>query len=141
MTRLLSIATASSLGLELDVVAFGDLVALDDVACIYLLAGLRIDLAILDAMAGALVDLMEADLLALGGGREERDRTRDERELEVTLPVRARRHRRTPMRNATIPRRVQFCVPRPATCVFLLFLLFVGHACLTPMGMLSVHYQ
>ena len=59
---------------DLDVFAFGDLVALDDVLGRHFLAGLGIDLAIADAIAGLAVDLIEADFFALGGRRVERDR-------------------------------------------------------------------
>jgi hypothetical protein len=44
---------------------FADFVPFDDVAGFDLITGLRINLAILDAIAGALVDLMEADLFSL----------------------------------------------------------------------------
>jgi len=49
------------LGVEFDICAFADLVAFDDLLRIDFLAGLCIDLAILDAVSGILVDLMKAD--------------------------------------------------------------------------------
>ena len=54
--------------------------------------GLGVDLLVPDAIAGLLVELMEADLLPLGGRRKQRDRTGDEREFQVAFPVRARGH-------------------------------------------------
>jgi hypothetical protein len=86
-------ATASSSsGFELDVFALANLVALDDVLALDLVAGVGIDLAVLDAVAGGLVELMEADLLPLGRRREKRDRAGNERELEVALPISTRCH-------------------------------------------------
>jgi hypothetical protein len=65
------------LGVELDVLALADLVPLDDVGRLDLVPGLRINPTEFDAVAGALVELMEADLFALRGGWVERDRTRN----------------------------------------------------------------
>src|SRR3979490_2146251 len=59
---------------ELEVLALADLVAFDDVRGFDFIAGVRIHLAILDAMTGVLVKLMEADLFALAGRRIQRDR-------------------------------------------------------------------
>ena len=67
------------LGSQFEVFALADLVALDDVGGFHLLAALGVDLAVFDAVAGILVELMEADLLALGGRRIQGDRTRHER--------------------------------------------------------------
>jgi hypothetical protein len=74
---------------DLDIVTLRDLVALDDVLAVDFLAGLGIHLDIADAVAGVLVELVEADLLALAGGGVEGDRARDERQTQVALPVRA----------------------------------------------------
>jgi hypothetical protein len=64
----------------------------------YLLAGISVDARIFDAMAGPLVDLIEADLLGIGGGRIERDGTRDERKAQKAFPVGAGSHgRKTPV--------------------------------------------
>ena len=82
--------------LDLDVFAFTDLVALDDVGRIHLLVGLGVDLAVFDAVAGVSIDLMKADFLALAGRGEQCDRTRDERKLQVAFPIRARGHDPTP---------------------------------------------
>src|SRR5262249_20062350 len=65
-------------------------------------AGFGIDLAVLDAISSFLVDLMEADLLSLGRCREEGDRTRDQRELEVAFPVCAWCHGRSPKQETTL---------------------------------------
>ena len=78
--------------LELEVLALADLVALDDVGRLDLVAGVGIDLAILDAMAGVLVELVEADLFALAGRGKERDRARDQGQLQIAFPIRTRGH-------------------------------------------------
>jgi hypothetical protein len=44
---------------------FADLVAFDDVGSLDFISGLGIDLAVLDAIAGVFVDLMEADFFSL----------------------------------------------------------------------------
>jgi hypothetical protein len=62
-------------------VALGDLIAFDDVLAIYLLAGVRIYFRA-DAVAGVLVDLVEANFLALARRRIERNRAGDERKPE-----------------------------------------------------------
>ena len=77
---------------DFDVVVLGDLVALDDIRLLDVIAGFGIDLFVADAVAGFLVELIEADLLALGRRGVERDRARNERKLEITLPVRTRGH-------------------------------------------------
>jgi len=45
--------------------ALADFIAFDDIAGLDLIASLSIDLAIFDAIAGVLVDLMKADLFSL----------------------------------------------------------------------------
>jgi hypothetical protein len=50
-------------------------------------ARLGIDFAVSDPMPGFLVELMEADFLAFGSRGIESDRTRDQRELEIALPI------------------------------------------------------
>src|SRR5262245_54430694 len=52
-------------GLDLDVLAFADLVTLEDVRGIDLVSGLRIYLPIPDAVACLFIDLIEADFLSL----------------------------------------------------------------------------
>jgi hypothetical protein len=47
--------------IKLKVFALANLVALDDVSGLDFIAGVGIDLAILDAMAGVLVELVEAE--------------------------------------------------------------------------------
>ena len=54
-----------------------DLVALDDVLVGDLLAGVGVDLGILDAVAGLPVQLVERDLFGLRSGRMERNGTGD----------------------------------------------------------------
>jgi hypothetical protein len=51
-------------GIELDVLALGDLVALDDVFVRNLIAALGIDLAIPDPVSGLPIELVKADLFA-----------------------------------------------------------------------------
>jgi hypothetical protein len=57
------------LGIKLDIFTLSDLIALDDICRIHLIGRFGIDLAVLDTVAGFLIELMEADLLALGGDR------------------------------------------------------------------------
>jgi len=77
---------------DLDVFALGDFVALDDLVRRDFLAGLLVHLAVADAVAGLAVDLVEADLLALGRGGIKGDRTRDQRQSQISLPVCTRCH-------------------------------------------------
>ena len=72
---------------HLDVGVGVDLVALDDVLVGDFLAGVGVDLRIFDAVAGLLVDLVEGDLLGVGGGRIQRDRTGHERKAQEAFPV------------------------------------------------------
>jgi hypothetical protein len=69
-----------------------DLVALHDVLVGDFLAGVGIDLGVLDAVAGLPVELVEADLLGFRRGRIERDRTGDERKAQEAFPVGAGGH-------------------------------------------------
>jgi hypothetical protein len=89
--------------LDFDVLPLADLIAFDDLGGIDLIAGFGIDLLVLDPIAGLFVDLMEADLLPLGGRRIEGDRTRGEGELDVAFPIRTRGHGLTPKRNNDLP--------------------------------------
>jgi hypothetical protein len=75
------------LRLDLNVLAFGDLVTAALVVLVDGLAGLLVDHLLAQAVAGAAVDLVEVRLLGLTGGRKKRDRTGDERQLEIALPV------------------------------------------------------
>src|SRR5262249_48707402 len=68
-------------GLNLDILAFANLVALDDVGRIDLVAGLGIHLSVFDAIAGLLIDLIEANLLSFGARRKQRYGARNQREL------------------------------------------------------------
>ena len=78
--------------IKLDVFALVDLEAFDDVGGFDFVAGFGIDLAIPNAVAGFLIELMEADLLAFAGRRIKRDRAGDERQLQIAFPVRTRGH-------------------------------------------------
>src|SRR5215475_13848403 len=80
------------LGIDLEVLVLTDLVAFDDVIGVDFFFAVGIDLAVFDPMTGLFVDLMEADFFALRRRGEERDRTRDQRQLEVALPIRAGCH-------------------------------------------------
>ena len=84
---------------DLDVGVGVDLVALDDVLVGDFLAGVGVDLGILDAVAGLAVDLVERDLLGVGGGRIQRDRAGHERQPQKAFPVGAGGHGE--LRNAT----------------------------------------
>src|ERR1700744_3894122 len=64
---------------HVNVFAFGELIALDDVGLVDVIAGLGVYLPVADPIAGLLVELMKADFLALGCRRVKSDRTRDER--------------------------------------------------------------
>src|SRR3546814_8680539 len=78
--------------LQHDVAVCLDLVAPDLVVVADRLAGLGIDVAAADAIAGFAVEGVEAHLLAVAGGRRQRHRAGDERQLQVACPVGARRH-------------------------------------------------
>jgi hypothetical protein len=67
-------------------------IALDDVLVGHLLAGVGVDLHVLDAVSRLPIQLIEGDLLAFRGGRVERHGARDEREAEEAFPVGARGH-------------------------------------------------
>src|ERR1700730_16444892 len=59
------------LGIKLNIVALANFIALNDICRIHLIGRFGIDLTVLDTVAGFLVELMEADLLALGGDRKQ----------------------------------------------------------------------
>ena len=80
------------LGIKLDILALADLVALDDVGLLNLVAGLGVDFSIPDTIAGLLVELVEADLFPLRSGGEKRNRAGNQREFQKALPIRTRRH-------------------------------------------------
>jgi hypothetical protein len=65
---------------DLDVLVFVNLITLDDIGWLNLLAGTLIDLAIADATASIFVDLVEADLFALSRRREQLNGTGNERQ-------------------------------------------------------------
>src|SRR5204863_6475193 len=74
------------------VFVLADLVALTDLVARHFLVGLGVHLLVADAIAGLLVHLPERDLFGTRRCRGEGDRTGNQRELEVTLPVRTRCH-------------------------------------------------
>ena len=93
IVRLLSIRDGFQLlGVDLDVLALADLVPLDDVGRLDLVPGLRVNPTEFDAVARALVELMEADLLALRRGGKESNRAGNEGQLKVALPISTGRH-------------------------------------------------
>ena len=51
---------------KLDVLALGDLVAFDDVSTLHIVPGYGIDFPVADAIAGLLIELVEANLFPLG---------------------------------------------------------------------------
>ena len=70
------------------------LVPLHDLVGLHHIARLGVDSLYLDAMAGRLIDLVEADLFGLRSGGVEQDRARHEGKTQVALPVGARGHER-----------------------------------------------
>jgi hypothetical protein len=64
---------------KLNIVAFGDLLAFDDVGTLRIVPGYGIDFPVADAIAGLFIELVEADLFPLGRSRKQRDGTGDER--------------------------------------------------------------
>ena len=87
--------------LDLDVDALVDLVAAPLVGGVHRLARLLIDQLLAQAIAGFLVDLAERDALGRCGGRIHRNRAGNQRELQVPLPIRTRRHDATPLSVST----------------------------------------
>src|SRR5262249_5401025 len=77
---------------NLDILALGDLIALDDVFGFNFFTGVLVDPAIADAIAGLFIDLVETDLLALAGGGEKLDRAGHEGKTQKALPIGARGH-------------------------------------------------
>jgi hypothetical protein len=69
-----------------------NLEGLDDVFARDLLAGLGIHAAVFNAVASVSVDLIEADLFGIGGGRVQRDRTGDKGQTKETFPIGSRGH-------------------------------------------------
>src|SRR5882762_5077429 len=69
-----------------------NLEGLDDVFARVLLAGLGIHAAVFNAVASVSVDLIEADLFGIGGGRVQLDRTGDEGQTKETFPIGSRGH-------------------------------------------------
>src|SRR5882757_6888408 len=55
-------------------------------------AGLGIHAAVFNAVASVSVDLIEADLFGIGGGRVQRDRTGDKGQAKETFPIGSRGH-------------------------------------------------
>jgi hypothetical protein len=88
--------------LKLQVFALADFVALDDVGGLDFVARLGVHLPIFDAIARLLVDLMKADFLSLTARWIKRDRTGDERQLQIAFPVSTGGHGSTPTLNAAI---------------------------------------
>ena len=67
--------------LDRDVLALVDLVALDDVLALDLLAGQFVDHALAEAIAGLAIELVQADAAALGRCRRHRHRAGDKGKL------------------------------------------------------------
>ena len=81
--------------LDQDVLALGDLVALDAIGRVDRLAAHRIDQVLLQAIAGLAVQRVERHALRRRGRVVERDAAGDERQLEVAFP-RGTGHWKTP---------------------------------------------
>jgi hypothetical protein len=84
------------------------------------ISGVRVDLGVLDAVAGFSVQLVERDLLGLGRGWIQRDWAGDEGQTQEAFPVGARGHvRRTPVfKAARIQDEPGDPVPTPPVIVF-----------------------
>jgi len=78
--------------LDLDEGALGVFVAAALVGGVHRLARHLVDELLAQPVAGDLVDLAERDALRTARRAVQRDRARDERELEIALPVGTRRH-------------------------------------------------
>ena len=95
--RALDLDRVELLVLDKDVGALADLVALDLLFVFDRLARLGVDVLALHTIAGLAVERVEkrtrAEELVAG---IQRDRARDEGQLQVSLPVGARRHSYTP---------------------------------------------
>src|SRR5205814_1483938 len=74
------------------VLALFDLIALDAVVLLDRLPGFGIDHLVVDAVAGLLIDDVEADALARGGRGIKRNRARNQRKFQITLPLRTWSH-------------------------------------------------
>src|SRR5262249_46066567 len=81
---------------DLDVLSLGHFVAAADVFLLDRISSLGIYKLLLQPVSGLLVDPVERDALSARGSGIERDRTRDQRQLEIPLPVGTRGHGRTP---------------------------------------------
>ena len=77
---------------DFDIPTLANLVAQPLVLSIDDLAGFLIDHLLPQLMAGLGVDLVEASFLGLRHRREQLNRARDQRKLQITLPVGARSH-------------------------------------------------
>ena len=77
---------------DLEVLSLPDLVAAAGIFLGDRLARLRVDHLLLETIARVLVDAMKRNALGSRRSRIKRDRARDQRELEITLPIRSRRH-------------------------------------------------
>jgi hypothetical protein len=77
---------------DLDVMTFLDLVALDDLVRRDFLAGPFIDLAIANAIARLAIELIEADLVAICRRRENLYGTGHQRKTQEALPIGTRGH-------------------------------------------------
>ena len=63
-----------------------------DLITFHIVPGYGINFPVADAIASLFVELVETDLFPLGSRWKQCDRARDERELEVAFPLRARGH-------------------------------------------------
>ena len=89
--------------IDLDIDTFVDLVASALVFGLDRLARLFIDELLAQPIAGLFVDLPKRDALGRRSRGTKRNGTRDERELEITLPICTRRHGYTPRKTTTSP--------------------------------------
>jgi len=99
------------LWVEEDVMAFRDLISLDDLVAVHRAYSWN-HLFISDALSARLVDLVELDLCTALGRREKLDGNRNQRKPDLSSPDRTRSHRHSPftgrfnsLRRRVVPRR------------------------------------
>jgi hypothetical protein len=85
--RALDLVRLQLLRLNLHILALGQFVAASLMLAIHHAAGLLIDHLLAQAVAGLAVYLVETCLFGLAGGREQRHGTRDQGQLQISLPV------------------------------------------------------
>ena len=91
--RALDLHVLQFFGFEQDVIVAGDFVAFHAIGGLDEVAGLGVDILLLQPVARIAVHHMEGDALAGARRREHRDGAGDQRQLQVALPIRSWCHR------------------------------------------------